>query len=134
MTTDSVSVENFIADYTRKYIDGLSLKVKKENIRLPVVTIAMEPGSGGSIIAEKVAEQLGFDWFHREIVEKIEGSNRFAPALDQRRCTVRRPLGVSASAATVAPLCVEPNVGSQPDRLFCAGSIGTGRFHAVSRS
>jgi cytidylate kinase len=31
----------------------------------------MEPGSGGSLIAEKVAERLGFHWFHHDIVKQI---------------------------------------------------------------
>jgi cytidylate kinase len=29
----------------------------------------MEPGSGGSLVAEKVAENLGFDFFHRDLLE-----------------------------------------------------------------
>ncbi|MDP2673136.1 MAG: cytidylate kinase-like family protein, partial [Nanoarchaeota archaeon] len=39
----------------------------------PIVTISREFGSGGSIIAEKVAKQLGKKWkaYHSEIVNKI---------------------------------------------------------------
>ncbi len=35
----------------------------------PVITVCMEPGSGGSLVAEKVAENLGFDFFHRDLLE-----------------------------------------------------------------
>ncbi|MGD8366852.1 MAG: cytidylate kinase-like family protein [Desulfobacterales bacterium] len=35
----------------------------------PVITVCMEPGSGGSLVAEKVAENLGFDYFHRDLLE-----------------------------------------------------------------
>jgi cytidylate kinase len=35
----------------------------------PVITICMEPGSGGSLVAAKVAENLGFDFFHRDLLE-----------------------------------------------------------------
>jgi len=31
----------------------------------------MEPGSGGSVMAQKIAERLGFSYFHRDIVEEI---------------------------------------------------------------
>jgi len=36
-----------------------------------VITVATEPGSGGSIIAARIAERLELDYFHRDIVEKI---------------------------------------------------------------
>jgi len=39
----------------------------------PIITISREYGSGGSIIARKVAAKLGKDWkiYHKEIVEEI---------------------------------------------------------------
>jgi cytidylate kinase len=35
----------------------------------PVITVCMEPGSWGSVVAEKVAAHLGFDYFHRDLLE-----------------------------------------------------------------
>jgi cytidylate kinase len=35
----------------------------------PVITVCMEPGSGGSLVGKQVAETLGFDYFHRELLE-----------------------------------------------------------------
>ena len=35
----------------------------------PVITVCMEPGSGGSLVAEKVAKDLGFDFFHSDLLE-----------------------------------------------------------------
>lgn len=43
--------------------------VEKNGRHYPVVTICMEPGSGGSLVAEAVAEHLGFDFFHRKLLE-----------------------------------------------------------------
>ena len=35
----------------------------------PVITVCMQPGSGGSMVAETVAGSLGFDFFHRKLLE-----------------------------------------------------------------
>jgi len=35
----------------------------------PLITVCMEPGSGGSQVGKQVAETLGFDYFHRELLE-----------------------------------------------------------------
>ena len=42
--------------------------------RIPVITVSMQPGSGGSLIAEKVAARFGFDYFHRDIIKGIAKS------------------------------------------------------------
>ncbi len=45
---------------------------------LPIITISREKGSGGIIIAQKLAKKLGkkWDYYHKDIVEKIaEESN-----------------------------------------------------------
>jgi hypothetical protein len=34
----------------------------------------MQPGSGGSLIAEKIADRFGFDYFHRDIIKGIAKS------------------------------------------------------------
>lgn len=43
-----------------------------------VITMSMEPGSGGRIIAEKLAHRLGFDLFHRDIIKAIAKSSRMS--------------------------------------------------------
>jgi cytidylate kinase len=80
MESDNISVEKFISDYTRKYIDELSLRVKKEKIRLPAVTIAMEPGSGGFLIAERVAKRLDFDFYYRDLLLPMAHTGDVNPA------------------------------------------------------
>ena len=46
---------------------------------LPAITVSMEAGSGGSIVAQKIAERLGFDFFHREIIQAIAESGKLRP-------------------------------------------------------
>ncbi len=40
----------------------------------PVITISREPGSGGKRIAEVVADTLGFDLFHQELIHEMAKS------------------------------------------------------------
>jgi len=55
---------------------------------VPVVTISREAGSGGRIVAERVAAKLGFDLFHQEVVHEMakdaDISVRFMETLDER--------------------------------------------------
>jgi cytidylate kinase len=55
----------------KKWEDQFTGKKDKDVPQIPVITVAMEPGSGGSIIAQRIAQRLEFDYFHRDIVEKI---------------------------------------------------------------
>ncbi|MCP3953759.1 MAG: cytidylate kinase-like family protein [Desulfobacterales bacterium] len=50
---------------------------KKENqvdVRTPVVTLCMEPGSQGCLVANKIAELLGFELYNRDIIKAIAKS------------------------------------------------------------
>jgi len=40
----------------------------------PFVTVAREPGSGGAVIAQAVAEKLGFEFIDKQLVEEIAHS------------------------------------------------------------
>lgn len=45
----------------------------------PVITVSMAPGSGGSVVAQKVADLLGFDFFDRELLEVVAKSAEVTP-------------------------------------------------------
>jgi cytidylate kinase len=49
---------------------------KKEAHRVSVITVSREPGSGGKVVAQRLAEELGMDYFHQEMVHKIAESAR----------------------------------------------------------
>jgi len=42
----------------------------------PYITVARQPGSGGRIIAEKVAAKLKYEFIHKEIIEDIAASTK----------------------------------------------------------
>ena len=71
------SVEAFVNEQIakwKKYAAG----TKKDKVRIPVITLSMEPGSGGCAIAEQVAKRLGLDFFHRDMIHRISESARIS--------------------------------------------------------
>lgn len=65
------------------------LKAKKtETKTLPVITLSRQPGSGGKFVARSVAEKLGLDLFHQELInamaENADTSARVIRTLDER--------------------------------------------------
>jgi cytidylate kinase len=74
MTNRDISINQFVQNQVKKWELAHKKDQKKKAPRLPVITIAMQPGSGGSLIAGKVAERLEFDWYHRDVVEQIARS------------------------------------------------------------
>ena len=55
---------------------------------IPVITVSREPGSGGKFVARAVAERLGLDIFHQELInamaENADASTRVIRTLDER--------------------------------------------------
>jgi len=41
----------------------------------PLITVAMEPGSGGSVMVQKISERLDFSYFHRDNDCSKDGSS-----------------------------------------------------------
>ena len=64
-----------------------------------VVTISREAGSQGTLVAERLAEKLGYELFHQEVVhemaEDIKVSVRFVETLDERGLNTLENLIVS---------------------------------------
>ena len=63
-------------------------KEKQEEKTLPVITLSREPGSGGKLVARVVADRLGLDLFHQEIInamaENADTTTRVIRTLDER--------------------------------------------------
>jgi len=74
MVTKENSIAAFVKQQIRKWESGPVREAGKPQARIPVITVSMEPGSGGSLIAEKVADRFGFDYFHRDIIKGIAKS------------------------------------------------------------
>ena len=74
MTENKKSIEKFVKAQIKKW-DQMHLEEgTKDELRNPVITVSSEPGSGGTVVAQGIAKRLGFDYFHRDIVEGIAKS------------------------------------------------------------
>jgi cytidylate kinase len=63
-------------------------KEPQEIKSLPVITLSREPGSGGKFVAKSVAEKLGLDLFHQEIINAMaqdaDTTTRIIRTLDEK--------------------------------------------------
>lgn len=73
-TKEKTPIKQFVKDQVKKWERMYSQADKHAEPRLPSITVSMEPGSGGTILAQKIADRFGFDLFNREIVEEIAKS------------------------------------------------------------
>jgi cytidylate kinase len=75
MAKEKISIKQFVGNQVKKWERMYSQTDRQTEPRLPTITLSMEPGSGGSILAQKIADRLDFDLFNREIVEAIAKSS-----------------------------------------------------------
>ena len=78
MDNGKLLVEEFVAAQVKTWKTRISKEEKTAGVKLPVITVCMEPGSGGSIVAQEVAKQLDFDFFHRDIINEIAKSSHIS--------------------------------------------------------
>ncbi len=81
MVTKENSIAQFIKQQIRKWESGAAEKDRKTEPRKLVITVSMQPGSGGSLVAQEVAKRLGFDYFNREIIQGIAKSAKIRAAV-----------------------------------------------------
>jgi cytidylate kinase len=74
-TEEKTSIKQFVGKQIKKWERMYSQAEGQAEPRLPSITVSMEPGSGGTILAQKIADRLEFDLFNREIVEAIAKSS-----------------------------------------------------------
>ncbi len=85
------SHDKIIDEQVKKWEIMRAQKTGKEE-GLPVITVSREPGSGGLVVAERIAKQLGLDVFHGEIIQEIaesaDTSARILETLDEKGLSV----------------------------------------------
>ncbi len=91
MKTKTRSLEQIIEEQVQRW-EILNAKERKDEAVKPIITVSREPGSGGKIIAEAIADQLGLDFFHHAIIQKMaESANineRLLDTLDEKNLSV----------------------------------------------
>lgn len=56
-------------------------KEEKEQDIYPVITISRDPGSGGNVLGQKLADKLNFTLFHQEVIQKMAESSKVSTQL-----------------------------------------------------
>ena len=81
MTEEKLSIEQFVKDQVKKWESMHPAKGRKEEAQIPVITVSMQPGASGSVVARKIAEHLNFDFFHRDIIKGIAESAKISDSV-----------------------------------------------------
>lgn len=91
MKTKARSIEQLIEEQVRRW-HIMRTEEKKEEAGMTVITISREPGSGGNILAKRLAERLGYDLFYQEVIHQMAESARvsvqFLETLDEKGVSV----------------------------------------------
>ncbi len=91
MKTSRKSIEQIVEDQVLRWT---RFKAEKKDVPtgINVVSISREFGSGGTLLAAKLAEALGFDLFHREVIQEMaqsaNTSTRMMETLDEKGLSV----------------------------------------------
>jgi cytidylate kinase len=91
MKTKTRSVQQIIEEQMQRW-QLLKTKRVKEKLGVSTITISREPGSGGRIMANKLAGKLGFEVFYQEVLHEIarraDVSEKLLETLDEKGLTV----------------------------------------------
>jgi cytidylate kinase len=73
MKTKARSIERIVEEQVKKWHLSRVEKSDKET-HAPVITISREPGSGGRLLAQRIASRYALDLFHQEVIHKMAAS------------------------------------------------------------
>ena len=124
METRARSIQQIVDQQVKKW--EIMRRKKEEEKNLPVITVSREPGSRGRLVAEGIADQLGFDLFHREIIlemaKNAQISSRLLESLDEKGLdngegfTINIPLPASSGDTAFAAI-LERIISPAADRF-----------------
>ena len=80
MKTTSRSIEKIIEEQVQRW-HLMRVEKPKAKPEFRIITMSREPGSGGKIIAAKLAEKLKFDLFHQEVLHEMAKSSNVSTQL-----------------------------------------------------
>ncbi|UCG06468.1 MAG: cytidylate kinase-like family protein [Desulfobacterales bacterium] len=91
MKTKSRSIQKIIEEQMRRW-QLMRAQKPGEEPGMPVITISREPGSGGRIVAKRLAEKLELEVFHQEVLHEMaksaEVSAQLLETLDEKGLSV----------------------------------------------
>jgi cytidylate kinase len=91
MKTTTRSIHQIVEEQMQRW-QLMKMKKVKPKQGVSTITISREPGSGGRIMAKKMAEKLGFEVFHQEVLHEIarraDVSEKLLETLDEKGLNV----------------------------------------------
>ncbi|MDO9264075.1 MAG: cytidylate kinase-like family protein [Desulfosalsimonadaceae bacterium] len=91
MKTSRRSIEKIVEDQILQW-NRFHTEKKEGPKAVSVITVSRESGSGGTLMAAKLAKDLGFDLFHREVIQEMAESAhisaRIVETLDEKGLSV----------------------------------------------
>jgi cytidylate kinase len=87
MTTQKIEeslFNQFVTEQVEKMALERSRRLSDTDTFSPVITVSIQPGSGGRIIAERIAKHLDFDFFNREIIQEVAKSVKISPEVIEK--------------------------------------------------
>ena len=93
MTTKIDGLERLVDEQVTKWQHLKVMQERKEVKFRPVITISREPGTAGTIIAQKLARALDMDFMSGKIIQQVAQSakinEKVVASLDERRISLR---------------------------------------------
>jgi cytidylate kinase len=92
MMTKKRTIQQIVEEQSRRW-ERMKSSTKQDSLNeISVITVSREPGSGGKLIAQKIADKLGFDLFHREVIhemaESAQAKKMLLETLDEKGLSV----------------------------------------------
>lgn len=81
MKSKTRTFQQLVEDQVQSWIRLQQPKEEKERGIVPVITISRDPGSGGNVLGQKLADSLGFTLFHQEVIQKMAESSKVSTQL-----------------------------------------------------
>ena len=85
------SIEQIIEEQMQRWQIMRTEKAEVES-EISIVTMSREPGSGGRIVAQRLAADLGFEVFHQEVIHMMADdakiSKKLLESLDEKGLTI----------------------------------------------
>jgi cytidylate kinase len=71
METYNLNVEEFLDSHTKTLSNEMGTARRTAKMDIPVITVSMQPGSGGHAIAKRLAERLELTYVDKEILKPM---------------------------------------------------------------
>ena len=71
MVVCNLKVKDFLDRYAKNLSNEMGNAYQTAEMDIPVITVSMQPGSGGHAIARCLSERLGFSYFDKELLKPM---------------------------------------------------------------